>query len=186
MSPLIRRGMVFAVRKVGSGLVQQLQQVPDSRLGTCLSLHHHVEKIVVGQLQQSVKCLHFMFAKRGVVFFPEPGENQIEFEQPTARSPFQPLGCSFVHRFPVSTNQLLHSLPPRPARATGAGTGSFLYTARFTICSLILPIASVGLSPFGQTSTQFMMLWQRNNRYGSSRLSSRPLVAWSRLSAINR
>jgi len=37
-------------------------------------------------------------------------------------------------------------------------------TARRTIMSLILPIACVGFSPFGQTSTQFMMVWQRNRR----------------------
>ena len=59
-------------------------------------------------------------------------------------------------------------------------------TARLTIISLILPIALVGFSPFGQTSTQFMMVWQRNSRYGSSRLSRRSPVAWSRLSAMKR
>ena len=59
-------------------------------------------------------------------------------------------------------------------------------TARRTISSLILPIALVGFSPFGQTSTQFMMVWQRNSRYGSSRLSRRPAVSWSRLSAMKR
>src|SRR5579859_5356745 len=54
-------------------------------------------------------------------------------------------------------------------------------TARFTRSSLMWLIAFVGLSPFGQTSTQFMMVWQRNSRYGSFRLSSRSLVAWSRV-----
>ena len=37
---------------------------------------------------------------------------------------------------------------------------------------LILPMAS-GFRPLGHTSTQFMMVWQRNRRYGSSRLSRR-------------
>ena len=59
-------------------------------------------------------------------------------------------------------------------------------TARRTISSLILPIALVGFRPFGQTSTQFMIVWQRNRRYGSSRLSRRSPVAWSRLSAMKR
>ena len=36
--------------------------------------------------------------------------------------------------------------------------------ARRTINSLILPIAFVGFRPLGQTSTQFMMVWQRNRR----------------------
>src|SRR5581483_7775303 len=52
------------------------------------------------------------------------------------------------------------------------------HTARFTSSSLMWLIALVGLRPFGQTSAQFMMVWQRNRRYGSSRLSSRSLVAW--------
>src|SRR5258706_3871018 len=47
-------------------------------------------------------------------------------------------------------------------------------------------MACVGLRCFGQTSTQFMMVWQRNRRYGSSRLSRRSLVVWSRESAMNR
>src|SRR6185436_11136709 len=59
-------------------------------------------------------------------------------------------------------------------------------TARLTMISLILPMARVGLRPFGQTSTQFMMVWQRNRRYGSSRLSRRSAVAWSRESAMKR
>ena len=41
--------------------------------------------------------------------------------------------------------------PPKGAPRQGA------HTVLFTIKSLILPIARVGLSPFGQTSTQFMI-----------------------------
>src|SRR3954453_5125556 len=59
-------------------------------------------------------------------------------------------------------------------------------TVRFTIRSLMLLMAFVGFRFFGHTSTQFMMVWQRNRRYGSSRLSSLALVAWSRVSAMNR
>src|SRR6266850_2136674 len=58
--------------------------------------------------------------------------------------------------------------------------------ARLTSSSLMWLMAFVGLSPFGQTSTQFMIVWQRNSRYGSFRLSSRSLVAWSRVSAMKR
>jgi len=36
--------------------------------------------------------------------------------------------------------------------------------ARSAIISLILPIALVGFRLLGQTSTQFMMVWQRNRR----------------------
>ena len=61
--------------------------------------------------------------------------------------------------------------------ALGVRGRGFHQTARLTISSLILPMARVGLRPFGQTSTQFMIVWQRNSRYGSSRLSSRSSVA---------
>ncbi len=50
----------------------------------------------------------------------------------------------------------------------------------------ICPIARVGLSPFGQTLTQFMIPRQRNTLKGSSRLSRRSAVAVSRLSARKR
>src|SRR5688572_4052066 len=60
------------------------------------------------------------------------------------------------------------------------------YTARLTMISLILLMARVGLRPFGHTSTQFMIVWQRNSRYGSSRLSRRSAVVWSRVSAMKR
>src|SRR2546428_6261266 len=60
------------------------------------------------------------------------------------------------------------------------------HTARLTSNSLMWLIAFVGFRFFGQTSTQFMMVWQRNKRYGSFRLSSRSAVAWSRVSAMKR
>src|SRR4029077_16947272 len=78
-------------------------------------------------------------------------------------------------------------LEESPAALPLQAVGSLLrHTARFAIISLILLIALVGLRFFGQTSTQFMMVWQRNSRYGSSRLSRRSLVAWSRVSAMKR
>ena len=64
-----------------------------------------------------------------------------------------------------------------PGAAGGRAAAAVHQMARLTISSLILPMARVGLSCFGQTSTQFMIVWQRNSRYGSSRLSSRSLVA---------
>src|SRR5262249_40674356 len=84
-------------------------------------------------------------------------EHDVELQQPAAAFPFQPLALDTIHQ-----------------------------TARFTSSSLMWLIALVGLSAFGQTSTQFMMVWQRKSRYGSSRLSRRSLVAWSRVSAMKR
>src|SRR5690606_29586953 len=79
---------------------------------------------------------------------------------------------------------VLEQAPPgAPAQSPAPGLVGLVarghQTARLTISSLILPIALVGLSPFGHTSTQFMIEWQRNSRYGSSRSSRRSLVAWS-------
>src|ERR1041385_48515 len=62
-------------------------------------------------------------------------EHQVELEQAAAAHPFQPLALDPVHQ-----------------------------TARFTSSSLMWLMAFVGLSPLGQTSTQFMMVWQRNSR----------------------
>src|SRR2546422_9584468 len=86
-----------------------------------------------------------------------PLENQIELEEAPAALPLQPVCVDRIH-----------------------------HTARLTSSSLILLMARVGLRFFGHASTQFMMVWQRNRRYGSSRLSRRSEVTWSRLSAMNR
>jgi len=61
-----------------------------------------------------------------------------------------------------------------------------LQPCRSTISCLIAPIAFAGLSPFGQESVQFMIVWQRYNLKGSSNSSSRWPVASSRESAIQR
>lgn len=60
------------------------------------------------------------------------------------------------------------------------------YTPRSRSMDRMCPIARVGLSPFGQTLTQFMMPWQRNRLNGSSSRDSRSSVASSRLSARKR
>lgn len=57
---------------------------------------------------------------------------------------------------PTDTVQFRHAGPPV---LVAAGQ-----TARLSMISLILPMARVGLSPLGQTSTQFMIEWQRNSR----------------------
>ena len=59
-------------------------------------------------------------------------------------------------------------------------------TCRSTISLLMSAIALAGLRPLGQALAQFMMVWQRYRRNGSSRSSSRAPVASSRLSLIQR
>src|ERR1051326_8777953 len=83
--------------------------------------------------------------------------NEIQLEAPPPALPLEPIPGEAVH-----------------------------HTERLTSNSLMWLMAFVGLRFFWHTSTQFMMVWQRNRRYGSSRLSRRSLVAWSRLSARKR
>ena len=65
----------------------------------------------------------------------EPLENQVEIQQAAPALPPEPLPGNPIHQ-----------------------------TARLTSISLMWLIALVGLRPLGQTSTQFMMVWQRNRR----------------------
>src|SRR5690606_16691481 len=51
---------------------------------------------------------------------------------------------------------------------------------------LVAAIALAGFSPFGQPLAQFMIVWQRESRNGSSSWSSRSPVISSRLSASQR
>ena len=67
-------------------------------------------------------------------------------------------------------------------RSSGAAPGY----CRITISFLISAIALAGFRPFGQVLVQFMMVWQRYSRNGSSSASSRSPVYSSRLSAIQR
>jgi len=52
--------------------------------------------------------------------------------------------------------QLEHPAPAVPAQALATAVGG--HVIRLTMMSLILPIAAVGFKPFGQTSTQFMIV----------------------------
>jgi hypothetical protein len=77
--------------------------------------------------------------------------------------------------------QFLHAAPATPAQpARGVAQ------RRSTINFLISPMALAGFSPLGQVLVQFMMVWQRYSRNGSSRSSSRSPVYSSRESAIQR
>src|SRR5438132_10252250 len=132
---------------------QRLHHLPELRVPALRPSHHEVEQVVVGKLQQPFQRRRIVLAQSRARFLPEPFEHNVQLEQPPPALPLQPLDRAVIH-----------------------------YTARLTSSSLIFPIASVGLRPFGQTSTQFMVVWQRQRRYGSSRWSRRSLVAWWRLS----
>ena len=122
-----------------------------------------VEQVVVGQCNQRFERLRLPRRQRVPVTREESLEKRSFSSRPRRQRHFR-----------------------RPSAFGSSTSGMRHQTARRTISSLILPIALVGFRPFGQTSTQFMIVWQRNSRYGSSRLSSRSPVAWSRLSAMKR
>src|SRR6185437_12733605 len=82
-----------------------------------------------------------------------------------------------------------HGRRPQALLRRGAlqgGVPTDHHTARFTISCLISPIACAGFRPLGQVLVQFMMVWQRYSRNGSSRSSRRVPVSSSRESMIQR
>jgi len=90
--------------------------------------------------------------------------------------PVQGVGCRVTQiRFVAGRSAKSSPVVPQPIQPW-----------RSTISFLISPMASAGLSPLGQVRVQFMMVWHRYSRKGSSRLSNRSPVASSRESAIQR
>jgi hypothetical protein len=128
------------------------QQLQDA-LSVGIRLHrlgppaHQIPEVVIGTFQQSLESRLLAEGERGELPIEEPGQHQIELQHATPAMPAQAVG--FAH-----------------ARTRNAAAASRIdrQTARRTKRSLILPIARVGFSPFGQTSTQFMIEWQRNKR----------------------
>src|SRR5664279_1160254 len=143
------------------GLEHLVDLGPVEVAGRLRAAEEKVEQIVVGQRHQRLEAGGGGGSDRAAI--EQSLDQQIVLEQPAPTPPAQ-----LRERRRVDGGARVHQ------------------TARLTISSLILPMARVGLSCFGQTSTQFMMTWQRNSRYGSSRLSRRSLVAASRLSAMKR
>jgi hypothetical protein len=72
---------------------------------------------------------------------------------------------------------------PRPRINNKAANNQNL---RSTIIFLVSAIALAGFRPFGQVWVQFMIVWQRYRRNGSSSSSRRSPVASSRLSTNQR
>ncbi len=76
------------------------------------------------------------------------------------------------------------------ASATSRSSGCMpAYPHQWRRCAIICLISAIALAGFrslGQASVQFMMVWQRYSRNGSSRLSRRSPAASSRLSTIQR
>src|SRR6187399_1277348 len=152
---------VWALSRRPDGLEHLVNLGPVEFTGGLRAAEKKVEQVVVGERHQRLEPGGGRRRDRAAC--EQTLDQQVVLEQATPASPAQ-----LRERRRIDAVNAVHQM------------------ARLTISSLILPMARVGLSCFGQTSTQFMIVWQRNSRYGSSRLSSRSLVASSRLSAMKR
>ena len=101
-----------------------------------------IHQIIVRQRQQPGQRIDFFIREVRFVRIKKTRQYQVIFQQTAAAAPSQP--CAFCGIILMLR--------------------SFHHTARRTSSSLILPIALFGFRPLGQTSTQFMIEWQRNSR----------------------
>src|SRR3569623_194656 len=128
--------------------------------------HHAAEGVfqqqLIGVAQQTIEGALIVRRKVVVVVFEKILQQEIELQHAAA------------------------AVPGKARALRSGGRRGTVHTMCFSISSLISPMALVGLRPLGHTSTQFMMVWQRNNRYGPSNSLKRSAVAWSRLSARKR
>ena len=83
------------------------------------------------------------------------------------------LGTDYIDLYQIHRRDQM--TPSRVAQAARSATSFF-----------VSAIAFAGFRPLGQTLAQFMIVWQRYKRNGSSSWSSRSPVASSRLSASQR
>mgnify|MGYP003387849240 CR=1 FL=1 len=148
-----------------------------------LAPEQQVQKVVVCQIHQFMQAPSVTCSQFGLVTCKKTCDEEVVFQQPATAPPFELAQATRIE-------PALRCCTGRTGAAgfigVGFGRHGAIQTVRRTIISLILPMALVGFNPLGQTSTQFMIVWQRNSRYGSSRLSRRSAVASSRLSAMKR
>ncbi|MCY1526039.1 hypothetical protein D9M68_610420 [compost metagenome] len=170
-----RRRDCGTLRAIGTHQMQQCDHLGAGPFGLgLLSAQQKVQEVVVRQVHQCLHRSRLTVGHVGFVPLEEAGDEQVVLEQAAPATPFQLAQRTFAERL---------------LEFVGGLHGGVLkegQMARRTISSLILPMALVGFRLFGHTSTQFMIVWQRNRRYGSFRLSRRSPVAWSRLSAMKR
>jgi hypothetical protein len=117
------------------------------------------EKVRILHLKQSFECTTLCSSRLRIIAFEVPGEHDIEFP---------------------------HAAPAAPAQSGDVGVRTVAQCLRSAIIFLMSAIAFAGFKSFGQDSAQFMIVWQRYRRNGSSSASSRSPVASSRVSMIQR
>src|SRR5690606_17236153 len=102
----------------------------------------HVKQFIVPHLEQLSEGLHVGISKLVFELIKKLRDDQVVFEQAAPGSPTQARA--------VDLRLFLHW-----AAALNSATDQELFD---------LANGLAGLSPFGQTSVQFMMVWQRNRR----------------------
>src|SRR6266545_760996 len=114
-----------------SAIPQQLDHFAERGIAAFAAPADQTPEFVVAVVEQGLESGEALALEQRRVRMQKPLEHQLVLEQAAAAAPAQTVHFSVSHR---------------------------RYTDRFTISSLILPIARVGLRFFGQASTQFMML----------------------------
>src|SRR5712692_5613679 len=123
--------MVFPpVNSRCSAIPQQLDHFAEHGVAAFAASADQAPELVVAVVEQGLERGEALALEQRRVGTQKPLEHQLVLEQAAAAAPAQTVHFGVRHG----------------------------YTDRFTISSLILPIARVGLRCFGQTSTQFMML----------------------------
>ena len=108
----------------------------------------------------------------------------LQIEEPLERPNISGAGRGAVSLEPTLEEHIefLHAASATPTQPTDLAQAC----SRSAIMTLISAMALAGLRSFGQASVQFMIVWHRYSRNGSSSASSRSPVASSRLSMIQR
>src|SRR5882672_2567065 len=123
--------MVFPpVKIVPSAISQQLDHLAERRIAAFAASADQAPELVVAVVEQGLESGEALALEPLRVGTQKPLEHQLVLEQAAAAAPAQTVHLDISH----------------------------VHTDRFTISSLILPIARVGLRFFGQASTQFMMV----------------------------
>src|SRR5690606_16299932 len=114
--------------------------------------HEQVQQVVVRQVHQLMQTLNQRGGEVLTVKLEKSIDEEIVFEQAAPATPTKaPQGVRIWNRAGSGLR--------RRSQGHGCERRNRGQTARRTISSLILPMAFVGLRPFGHTSTQFMMVW---------------------------
>src|SRR5438552_781160 len=152
--------MVFPpVKSRPSAIPQQSDHLAERGIAAFAAPADQAPELDVAVAEQGLESGEALALEQRRVGMQEPLEHQLVLEQAAAAAPAQTVHLDVRHVREIRGPTTFFTGPPSPTKALGK-TWSVpgFHTDRFTISSLILPIARVGLRFFGQESTQFMMV----------------------------